>query len=92
MRIARLEARVKELEAALERRSDLLRRLQRHLTNRDLLLLSRLEDGLSPIPRGAHDLASWEETTELTPAEVEEAVTDLWTSLAVWKPTGGGAS
>ena len=89
--IARLEARVAGLEAALERRSHLLRLLQRYLSTRDLLLLSRLADGLAPLPWGEQDLASWRETTELMPAEVEEALGNLWASLTPVTPTGGGA-
>ncbi|HYG61643.1 MAG TPA: hypothetical protein VEL74_03610 [Thermoanaerobaculia bacterium] len=80
--IARLEARVEALEAALERRSRELRLIQRHVCKRDLILISRLLAGLPPLPFGAYEPAFWQETTALTPAEVEETLTDLWRSLA----------
>lgn len=79
--IARLEARVARLEAALEERSRELRLIQRHVCQRDLLLIARLRAGLPPLPRGAYEPAFWRETTELTPADVEETMRDLWTSL-----------
>lgn len=80
--IARLEARAAVLEAALEERSRELLRIQEHVCPRDLVLISRLSAGLPPLPRGAYDPSLWRETTELTPADVEETLTDLWTSLA----------
>lgn len=82
-RIAYLEARVAALEAALEARSNAFVRLQRHLLPEDLLLVSRLDSGLPPLPRQAYDLSLWTETTELTPADVEETLRDLWRSLTV---------
>lgn len=80
--IARLEARVAALEAALERRSRELRLIQRHVCKRDLILISRLMAGLPPLPFGAYEPAFWQETTALTQAEVEATLTDLWRSLA----------
>lgn len=82
LRIARLEARVAALEAALARRSNELRALQRHLPSGELLNLSRLAGGLPPVPRGRYDLEVWRETTALTTANVEETLLDLWQSLA----------
>jgi hypothetical protein len=79
--IARLEARVAALEAALEERSRELRLIQRHVCHRDLLLITRLRAGLPPFPRGAYEPAFWRETTELTAADVEETMRDLWSSL-----------
>ena len=90
--IARLTARIEALEAALERRSQLLRLLQRYLSARDLVLLSRLADGLAPLPWSEQALESWRETTELTPSEVEEALTNLWASLAPVPLKGSAAS
>jgi hypothetical protein len=81
-RIAYLEARVASLEAALEERSREMRLLQKHLCKRDLVLLSRLRSGLPPLPRGAYEPGFWRETTQFTPADVEETLTDLWRSLA----------
>jgi hypothetical protein len=82
--IARLEARVAALEAALERRSRELRRIQAELPARDLVVLSRRLAGLPPSPVSPYDPEHWRETTELTAAEVEETLSDLWRSL------GGG--
>jgi hypothetical protein len=79
--VARLQARVTALEAALEERSRELRLIQRHVCQRDLLLIARLRAGLPPFPLGAYEPAFWRETTELTPADVEETLRDLWLSL-----------
>lgn len=79
--IARLQARVESLEAALKERSREMRLLQRHLCSRDLILLSRLRSGLPPLPRGAYEPAFWRETTVFTPADVEETLDDLWSSV-----------
>lgn len=80
-RIARLEARVAALEAALAARSRELRLIQRHVSPRDLVTVSRLLAGLPPLPRGAYEPALWRETAALATADVEETLTDLWTSL-----------
>lgn len=79
--IARLEGRVAALEAALAARSRELCLIQRHVCHRDLLLISRLQAGLPPLPRGAYEPAFWRETTDLQAADVEETMQDLWTSL-----------
>jgi hypothetical protein len=79
--IARLESRVAALEAALAKRSRELRLIQRHVCQRDLILVARLLAGLPPLPRGAYEPAFWRETTDLTPADVEETLKDLWSSL-----------
>lgn len=81
IRIAELEARVHALEAALARRSDELRRLQRHLSKRDLIALARLSEGLLPLPLRAYEPALWRETTGLEEASVEDVLLDLWRSL-----------
>lgn len=86
--IARLEARVATLEAALEERSRELRRIQKHVCHRDLVLISRLRAGLPPLPRGAYDPAFWRETTELTAADVEETLCDLWSSIVPSREPG----
>lgn len=80
-RIAYLEARLEGLEAALAARSRELRKLQRHLTGEDLLLLSRILSGLPPLPQRAYGMSLWSETTELESADVEETLHDLWRSL-----------
>lgn len=80
--IAELEARVEALEAALERRSRIYRLIQREVCDEDLLIISRIEAGLPPLPRQAYDVDLWPETTDLTAADVEESMGDLWRSLA----------
>lgn len=84
--IARLQARVAELEALLERRSRELRQIQRHVCHRDLLVISRISAGLPPLPFGSFDLDFWQETTNLTGAEVEPTLEALWSSLAPAEP------
>ena len=79
--IAFLEARVAALEAALRRRSRIQRLIQREVCAHDLLVISRIEAGLPPLPRQAYELGLWHETTELTEADVEESLRDLWRSL-----------
>ncbi|NJL28335.1 MAG: hypothetical protein HC897_10825 [Thermoanaerobaculia bacterium] len=86
LRIAYLEARVAALEEALTRRSTLVRQLQTQLEPQDLLRWSRLVHGLPLLPRHAYDLTLWSETTELTPAEVDATLRDLWSSLALATP------
>jgi len=81
LRIARLEGRVAALEAALERRSDELRVLQRHLCPHDLAQLTRLTAGLPLLPHIACEPSYWRETRELTVADVPETLEALWSSL-----------
>lgn len=90
LRIAYLEARIDVLEAALARRSADLRLLQRQLCPRDLVLLARITAGLPPLPAAALDLELWRETTDLTSADVEETLRDLWRSLAPAAPPSDG--
>jgi hypothetical protein len=80
LEIARLQARVAALEAAVERRSQVLRRFQELACLRDLAVLGRLEAGLPPLPRFATDLDLWVETVEPVHADVDEILTDLWLS------------
>ena len=82
LQIARLEARVTALEAALERRSRLLRQLQEHACTRDLVLIGRLEAGLPPLPRFPVDPLIWGEAAEAVAADVDELLEDLWQSIA----------
>jgi len=84
--IARLEARVAALEAALEERSHKLRLIQRSVCHRDFLLISRIACGLPPLPRGAYEPAFWHETSELAAADVEETLRDLWISVVPPRP------
>ena len=79
--IARLEARIAALEATLERRSRELRLIQKVVCRRDLLIISRLQAGLPPLPFGAYEPAFWHETPALTAADVEDVLEDLWRSL-----------
>ncbi len=87
-RIAYLEAQVAALETVLARRSRELRLIQRHLDGYGLLVVSRILAGLPPLPRRAHDLELWHETTELLSADVEETMTDLWRSLTPLEDPG----
>ena len=82
LELARLRARVEALESALEARSRELRLIQKHCCARDLSLIARIRAGLPPLARYAFDLDQWRETTELTLAEVEPVMRDLWLSLA----------
>jgi len=91
LRIARLEGRVAALEAALERRSEELRLLQRHLCPLDLAQLARLTAGLPPLPRIACEPGFWRETRELTEAEVPETLDALWSSIHPPGPAGSPA-
>jgi hypothetical protein len=79
--IARLEGRIAALESALTRRSRELRLLQRYLCPTDLVQLARIADGLPPLPKSAHQLEYWTETTEIAPANLESTLEDLWASL-----------
>ena len=80
--IARLEARVAELEALLERRSRELRLFQKHMCHRDLIVLSRITAGLFPLPFGPFEPEFWPESTHLTTAEVGDTMEALWSSLS----------
>lgn len=88
LRVARLEGRVAALEAALERRSEELRLLQRHLCPVDLAQLARLAAGLPPLPRIACEPGFWRETRDLTEADVPETMEALWSSLHPPGPAG----
>ena len=79
--VERLKARVAALESALEERSRELRLIQRNVCQRDFLLIARLRAGLAPLPRGAFEPGFWRETTELTSADVQDTLQDLWSSL-----------
>ena len=80
--IARLEARVATLEELLIQRSRELRELQRQLCAGDLARLVRIVHGLPASVDTAFDVELWHETTDLTSAEVEDTLRDLWASLA----------
>lgn len=87
-RIARLEGRIAVLENALDRRARELRLLQATLCPADLVQLNRLADGLSPLPRVAHQLEYWTESPVIAPADLEATLEDLWASLT---PSSGVA-
>ena len=86
--LARLEGRVAALEAALERRSNELRLLQRHLCPKDLAQWARLVAGLPPLPPIAYEASLWRETRELTDADVPETLEALWSALYPAGPPG----
>jgi hypothetical protein len=79
--IARLQERIRILEKALKRRSRELREFQRLLCPRDLVLLDRIQAGLPPVIQGPFEPYTWEETTELTPADVDDVMNRLWKSV-----------
>ena len=85
--IAHLRARVAALEAALERRSRELRLIQGHVCAVDLVLVSRVCAGL-PLAKGAYDPVLWRETTEVTEADIQETLEDLWVAVTP-SPAGG---
>jgi hypothetical protein len=87
-RIAYLEARVAGLEAALVRRSQDLRLLQQHACARDLVVISRISAGL-PLAKGAYDPVLWIETTEVTEADIQETLEDLWLAVTPAPPVSG---
>ena len=89
LRIARLEARAVALEAALLRRSRELRLIQTHVCARDLIVISRVCAGL-PLARGAYDPAFWRETTDVTEAEIEATLLDLWVAVTKAPAEGDG--
>ena len=78
--IAALEARVAALEDALRRRSEELRLIQRHVCLPDLVLVSRIVEGLPP-SRGAYDPAFWSESADVVEADVEDTLQDLWVAV-----------
>ncbi len=80
LRGAELEARVRALEDALRERSRRLRQLQRMVGPAALEALDRLETR-EPAADAGLGLETWNETTELTPADVEEALEGLWADL-----------
>ncbi|MEM7357050.1 MAG: hypothetical protein AAF657_39920, partial [Acidobacteriota bacterium] len=75
----------------LEARSRELRLIQEHCSPRDLVLIARIRAGLRPLTRFAYEPALWQETTELTPAEVEPVLDDLWRSLKPLELAESGA-
>ena len=81
--IAQLEARVAALEEALERRSRELRLLQQSVCACDLVSISRILAGQPPLSRNAYEPGYWRETAELTEADVEETLEDLWSSVTL---------
>ncbi|MBV8202673.1 MAG: hypothetical protein JOZ15_18815 [Acidobacteria bacterium] len=86
LRLARLKGQVAALEAALERRSYELQLLQRLLCPRDLAQWARVAAGLPPLPRLAYEPGYWHETRELSVADVQETLEDLWSSLHPERP------
>lgn len=83
LRIAELESRVAALEQALAKRSQELRLIQKHACSTDLVLIHRVSCGLPPLPQYAYELSRWNESPHLNPAEVEKALTDLWSYVSL---------
>lgn len=80
--LARLRARIAQLEKALADRSRVLRSLARGLCEEDLVTLSRLASGLPPLLRSDAGSLVWRDTTRLTSADVERTMTALWRAVA----------
>jgi hypothetical protein len=85
-KITRLEARVATLEAELVARSRELQQIQKFCCRRDLVLIDRIRAGLPPLSRYTYEADLWQETTDLTAAEVEPVLLDLWRSLTPVEP------
>lgn len=76
--VERLEARVGRLERGLADRSRLIRRLALEICDDDVLVMSWLAAGSRSPIGGNAGFRRWVETTELTPADVETTMRDLW--------------
>jgi hypothetical protein len=76
--LAQLEARVADLERRLSERSRFIRRLARELCDDDVLVMSWLASGSEPPISGVRGFRRWVETTELTTADVETTMEELW--------------
>lgn len=76
--VERLRARVAGLERRLADRSRLARRLAREVCDDDVLVMSWLEAGSRPPIGGGAGFRRWVETTELTAADVETTMKELW--------------
>lgn len=76
--LAQLEARVADLERRLSERSRFIRRLAHELCDDDVLVMSRLASGSRPPISGVRGFRRWVETTELTTADVETTMEELW--------------
>jgi FkbM family methyltransferase len=73
-----LAARVERLEQGNAERSRLIQRLAGELCDDDVLVLSWLATGSRPPISGDRGLRRWVETTELTTADVETTMRELW--------------
>jgi hypothetical protein len=78
--IARLAARVAELERLLSERSREARALAREVCDEDLVVLSRIAAGHKPLASPRRSAGRWVETTVLTTADVETTMKELWRS------------
>lgn len=76
--VERLEARVAGLERRLAERSALIRRLAREICDDDVLVMSWLAAGSRAPIGGNAGFRRWVETTELTAADVETTMKELW--------------
>ena len=60
-----------------------MRLIQKHACSTDLVLIHRVSCGLPPLPQYAYELSRWNESPHLNPAEVEKALTDLWSYVSL---------
>jgi hypothetical protein len=79
-RIAQLEARVAALEAALRRRSAQLRRIQQVVCPQDLAVIAGLLEAPEAAAGAPSDPDFLAEAPVLRPAQVHEALDELWRS------------
>lgn len=79
--MARLRARIRELERALRRKSAVLRILERELCLRDSILLTRVAASGSPYPDSDPSLFGASDTIGLRTSDVESTLAQVWRSL-----------
>jgi hypothetical protein len=79
-------ARIAELERALRRRSRQLVLLLDRLPPELYGVAREILEGDPVTPRFAHPPERWEESIELVPVEVEEALADLWAATPPPQP------
>jgi hypothetical protein len=87
--IVRLRARIQELEQALQRKSTVLRILERELCQQDSILLTRIAARGSPYPGSDPSLLGAGDTIRLQNSGVESTLAQVWRSLGT--PRGGAA-
>ena len=85
--IVRLKARVRALERALQRKSVVLRILERELCPQDSIRLTRILTTGSPYPGSDPSLLGADDAVGIQASDVEGTLAQVWRSLAI--PHGG---